>query len=984
MKKPCLFILSMILLHLSISAQTPQWKWAKGVGGNHSDINFETDNGNTIHIDGVGNTYQLISSQSGSIKLGVTTFINNAGGTGKNTFYFVKYNTLGSIVWAKQFSKNYAGGINYANSMFTRSDGHSFLHIPMYTDSIIIGGVVVKNSLINGTRRGYCIAQYDSNGNVVSAHAYSSPTAGFVNIQSFYNGQILATGQCYNTPDTINGIVVDPGSFLAILDSTGNTQSVKNLGYVVQTVTSKFPILVSPITQSNKSVYVNIRLNVSTFLNQSAIPASAIPANPINLLVKFDSLLNYQWSKMTSPNMGAIIASDQHDNVYLSVKALSTIPEDTLVIDTTRVILPFYSPIGQYDFLGVVKIDGAGLYQWLDTTINVSVPYQYLSCIITDMFDNVYVTGRYMAQLIAYPDTLNGYGNIFLIKVGKDGHTRWAQNTQNTLGYAIANGLAEDGKGNVFLNGGHGYNILARPYFGTDSLVCATPVASSPLAPDIFTARLGNCNMPKPTVTGATVLCAGDSVTLTCTPAASTYLWSTGDTSRSIVVKTGGSYSVYAVDTLGCYAQSLPKTLTVTPLSYKSLTRAICTGDSIVVGIHHYKANGAYHDTLTASTGCDSIVTLALTVYPKRYTAVTDSFCQSAGYVFGGVTRSTAGTYYDTLTASTGCDSIVTLTLTLRAKKYTAITDSFCAGGSYTLHGTIYTVAGTYTDTLQTVKGCDSIVTLTLSTTSGFKQSITTGICQGGSYNLHGKTLTTAGVYKDTVKTLQGCDSVITLTLLVYPNYTAARYDTICAGASYTFYGKTLTAAGIYPDTLKTSKGCDSIIVLHLAIRALPVVTWLQSDTTWCSNISHTHKLSGSSPSGGIYSGTYVMGDSIKLPSNQDSATFTVTYTYMDSKGCSSSAKHLFHASKCLGIADLGATGILVYPNPNSGKFTITVSTIHSAGMVSVYDITGKKITDKILLSGQNHFDLKLPTGIYQLHIVVDGQEQNEKMVITE
>jgi hypothetical protein len=72
------------------------------------------------------------------------------------------------------------------------------------------------------------------------------------------------------------------------------------------------------------------------------------------------------------------------------------------------------------------------------------------------------------------------------------------------------------------------------------------------------------------------------------------------------------------------------------------------------------------------------------------------------------------------------------------------------------------------------------------------------------------------------------------------------------------------------------------------------------------------------------------------------------------------------------------------YPNPNSGSFVIDVATLKETGTMTIQDITGKKVTEKSLKSGQNNFDLKLPTGIYQLHIVVDGQEQNEKMVITE
>jgi phage tail-like protein len=70
----------------------------------------------------------------------------------------------------------------------------------------------------------------------------------------------------------------------------------------------------------------------------------------------------------------------------------------------------------------------------------------------------------------------------------------------------------------------------------------------------------------KPTISasGPTLFCAGGSVTLTSSTAAS-YLWSTGATSRAITVATGGSYSVTATDANGCAAASDPLAVAVVP-----------------------------------------------------------------------------------------------------------------------------------------------------------------------------------------------------------------------------------------------------------------------------------------------------------------------------------------------------------------------------------------------------------------------------------
>lgn len=77
------------------------------------------------------------------------------------------------------------------------------------------------------------------------------------------------------------------------------------------------------------------------------------------------------------------------------------------------------------------------------------------------------------------------------------------------------------------------------------------------------------CSKPAPlapaiTVTGAQVLCVGDSVLLSTDKPYASYRWSTGDTTRSIVVRSNGTYTVTVTDSLGSSGTSAPVTVTVT------------------------------------------------------------------------------------------------------------------------------------------------------------------------------------------------------------------------------------------------------------------------------------------------------------------------------------------------------------------------------------------------------------------------------------
>ena len=57
-----------------------------------------------------------------------------------------------------------------------------------------------------------------------------------------------------------------------------------------------------------------------------------------------------------------------------------------------------------------------------------------------------------------------------------------------------------------------------------------------------------------------------------------------------------------------------------------------------------------------------------------------------------------------------GCDSVVTMNLTIHNSK--ATNDSAVACDNYTWNGNVYDTSGIYIDTLQTIHGCDSIVTM--------------------------------------------------------------------------------------------------------------------------------------------------------------------------------------------------------------------------------------------------------------------------------
>src|SRR5439155_661524 len=220
----------------------------------------------------------------------------------------------------------------------------------------------------------------------------------------------------------------------------------------------------------------------------------------------------------------------------------------------------------------------------------------------------------------------------------------------------------------------------------------------------------------------------------------------------------------------------------------------------------------------TSAAGCDSIATLILTVNAVLRDTTTQTICENQlPYTWNGLSLSAAGTYPDTLTSSAGCDSIATLILNVTSVLRDTTTQTICQNQlPYIWNGLTLTAAGTYSDTLISAAGCDSIATLILDRKSVVKDTTAQTICQNQlPYNWNGLKLNAAGTYSDNLISAAGCDSIATLILNVTSVLRDTTSQTICQNQlPYTWNGLTLTAAGTYSDTLISAAGCDSIATL--------------------------------------------------------------------------------------------------------------------------------------------------------------------------
>ena len=220
--------------------------------------------------------------------------------------------------------------------------------------------------------------------------------------------------------------------------------------------------------------------------------------------------------------------------------------------------------------------------------------------------------------------------------------------------------------------------------------------------------------------------------------------------------------------------------------------------------------SGDYQQILQNTFGCDSIVTLNLTVNYSDTTYLDTIVCGS--YTWYDSTYVETGIYSYVAQNVDGCDSLLVLNLTVG---YAAATDtSAVACDWFDWYGVTYTATGDYDYQTQTVLGCDSIVTLHLTVNYSDTTVLEVAACDG--YEWYGDTLTETGLYEWMGQTVEGCDSIVMLQLTV--NHSDTTYLDIIACESYEWYDTTYLESGIYSYLAQTVEGCDSLLVLSLTV----------------------------------------------------------------------------------------------------------------------------------------------------------------------
>lgn len=218
---------------------------------------------------------------------------------------------------------------------------------------------------------------------------------------------------------------------------------------------------------------------------------------------------------------------------------------------------------------------------------------------------------------------------------------------------------------------------------------------------------------------GSHVICEGDSIAIAAMPGAAAYQWYEGGiaipgaTTGIFQATSAGTYQ--AVISAGPLVDTSVSVVVATQPSYHFPdTVEICRGDSAFIFGEWKKYAGLFYDSLSTIEGCDSIYSSLLIVHNITYDTLPKYLCDGDSVFVGGAWRSSSGLYTDVLISSKGCDSIVSLDVTVDSILLVEDSINIFPGDSIFLGGAWQDTAGVYVDTFEAIAGCDSIVTTTL------------------------------------------------------------------------------------------------------------------------------------------------------------------------------------------------------------------------------------------------------------------------------
>lgn len=376
-----------------------------------------------------------------------------------------------------------------------------------------------------------------------------------------------------------------------------------------------------------------------------------------------------------------------------------------------------------------------------------------------------------------------------------------------------------------------------------------------------------------------------------------------------------------------------------------------------------------HHLNSKTSVGSDDIFIQQLkTSCTPTVDTINANNCYSYPAPSGKTTWFTSGRYFDTLYSTLHCDSLLIIDLIIDNGVNTDTSD-VSACDTYTPKGSskVYSQSGIYKDTVTSFSGCDSVITFELDVKKSTSYSYNASSC--GSFSLpSGKIANASGIYQDTILNQVGCDSVLTVNVNLHPKHSQSINVTTCKSYKSPSGKYRWNSNGNYSDTLVSVHGCDSIVDINLKINRPDKTILTRGDTLiafqkvlnyqWLACDDEFAKIIGATKKRFI-------------PKN--AGNYAVV---LSSDNCSDTTECKYFVPVSVSELQLNKEDFQIAPNPLFGILITIKSNNYETIKLKIYNTQGQLIQEKKTVKTNEAVKIDVVPGVYFLTIINPENER--------
>ncbi len=430
--KKLIFVTLLFFLGNNIFAQTPNFLWAKQMGGANNNVS-----GTTVAVDGQGNVYTTgYFSSTVDFDPGPSTF--NLTAVGTSDIYISKLDVAGNFVWAKQFSGAATYTISPSNclALAVSTNGNVYITGIFKGTADFDLGAGTYNLTASGVRDIF-ISKLDASGNFVWAKQFTgisgeaSTSIGIDGSENIFTTGVFwdivdfdpGTGTYNMTPNTGGDV------FISKLDASGDFVWAKQLGATLNCIVRSQSIA---LDVSGNVYTTGIFKGTADFDPGSGVYSLTAGNNNDFFISKLDASGNFVWVKnIVGGHLDAIysITTDHNGNVYTTGAFHFTIDFDPGpgVYNMTTM-----NALGGF----ILKLDSYGNFLWAKQINGIE------NSVAIDAANNIYASSTiYTANVATYS----------IVKLDANGNMLWSRQLGGSFSGTRPSAL--DPYGNIYTTG---------------------------------------------------------------------------------------------------------------------------------------------------------------------------------------------------------------------------------------------------------------------------------------------------------------------------------------------------------------------------------------------------------------------------------------------------------------------------------------------------------------------------------------------------